>query len=239
MKQKLMKMMGVLGVASLVMTGCGSGAQSASGEVPASEEVAVEDAQDENGQEEDASQEADGESEQTEAADEVVDEAAEDNQESSGEAALEENTTEDIASAEIQGEIPDTAEDQAAAETEELNLDEPKIDWEANDKSAQPEDWYELQEDGYVLVLKLEDPADDAYEWVLQNHYESVIEVSDETNGDGMHILTLDAALEQFGTAQIALQYTDAWDEDVQETIVMDLFVDESGGISVETAFKG
>ena len=51
-----------------------------------------------------------------------------------------------------------------------------------------------------------------------------------------MYILTMDAAMDQAGTAQIALQYTDAWDEDVQETVVMDLFVNESGWISVETA---
>ena len=93
-------------------------------------------------------------------------------------------------------------------------------------------------EDGYVLVLKLADPADDAYEWLLQNHYENVIEVSNETNEGGVYTLTMDAAMEEAGNAQIALEYTDAWDEDVQETVVMDLFVNESGEISVETAFK-
>ena len=114
--------------------------------------------------------------------------------------------------------------------------DNAQIDWEANDKSAQPADWYELQEDGYVLVLKLEDPSGDAYQWILQNHYEDIISVDGEKNEDGMYILTMGAAMEQAGTAQIALQYTDAWDEDVQETVVMDLFVNESGWISVETA---
>lgn len=114
--------------------------------------------------------------------------------------------------------------------------DNAQIDWEANDKSAQPANWYELQEDGYQLELKLEDPSDDAYQWILQNHYEDIISVENEKNEDGMYILTMDAAMVGAGTAQIALQYTDAWDEDVQETVVMDLFVNESGEISVETA---
>ena len=114
--------------------------------------------------------------------------------------------------------------------------DNAQIDWEANDKSAQPENWYELREDGYELVLKLEDPSGDAYQWILQNHYEDIISVDDEKSEDGMYILTMGAAMDQAGTAQIALQYTDAWDEDVQETVVMDLFVNESGWISVETA---
>lgn len=118
---------------------------------------------------------------------------------------------------------------------EESNSD---IDREANDKSTQSDDWYELQEDGYVLTLKLEDPEDDAYEWVLQNHYETVIQVEDEKHEDGMYILSLLGAMQEFGDAQIALQYTDAWDEQVQDTVVMDLFVNESGEIFVETASR-
>lgn len=118
------------------------------------------------------------------------------------------------------------------AETE----DQAEIDREANDKSAQPADWYELKEDGYVLTLKLEDPSDDAYQWIVQNHYETVIQVEDEKHEDGMYIISLRGAMQEFGDAQIALQYTDAWDEQVQDTIVMDLFVNESGEIFVETA---
>lgn len=117
--------------------------------------------------------------------------------------------------------------------------DDLEIDWEANDKSAQPADWYELKEDGYQLVLKLEDSSDDAYQWIMQNHYENIIAVTDEKNESGMLILTMDAAMEEAGTAQIALQYTDAWDKNVQETVVMDLFVNESGEIFVETASRG
>ena len=120
------------------------------------------------------------------------------------------------------------------AETE----DQAAIDWEANDKSAQPADWYELQEDGYRVVLKLEDPSDDAYQWIMQNHYEKVIQVEDEKLEDGMYIITLRGAMEELGDAQIALQYTDAWDEQVQDTVVMDLFVNESGEIFVETASR-
>lgn len=114
----------------------------------------------------------------------------------------------------------------------------PDIDWEANDKSARPADWYELQQDGYILVLKLEDPADDAFKWILQNHYENVIRVDSEANEDGCYILTMSAAMDEAGDAQIALQYTDEWDENVQQTVVMDLFVNESGEISVETASR-
>lgn len=132
-----------------------------------------------------------------------------------------------------------TQEDQVTvyvkmAETE----DQAAIDWEANDKSAQPADWYELQEDGYRVVLKLEDPSDDAYQWIMQNHYEKVIQVEDEKLEDGMYIITLRGAMEELGDAQIALQYTDAWDEQVQDTVVMDLFVNESGEIFVETASR-
>ncbi|MCI6886405.1 MAG: hypothetical protein MR868_04025, partial [Lachnospiraceae bacterium] len=112
------------------------------------------------------------------------------------------------------------------------------VDGEDNDKSAQSADWYELQEDGYVLILKLEDPEDDAYEWVLQYHYETVIQVEDEKYEDGMYIISMLGALQEFGDAQIVLQYTDAWDEQVQETVVMDLFVNESGEIFVETASR-
>lgn len=125
------------------------------------------------------------------------------------------------------------------AENEEISDDEnPDIDWEANDKSARPADWYELQQDGYILVLKLEDPADDAFKWILQNHYENVIRVDSEANEDGCYILTMSAAMDEAGDAQIALQYTDEWDENVQQTVVMDLFVNESGEISVETASR-
>ena len=133
----------------------------------------------------------------------------------------------------------ETVEESDVVYNEELSTEEdPDIDWEANDKSAQPAEWYELQQDGYELVLKLEDPADDDFQWILQNHYEDVISVESEANEDGCYILTMDAALDKAGTAQIALQYTDAWDENVQETVVMDLFVNESGELSVETASR-
>lgn len=226
MKQELIKMMGVFAAASLMLAGCGSGAQSASGEAPVSEETAADEVQDET-----SDAQPGGEAGQAEA----VEEAAEDTQEAIEEAAAEDNASADTAPAEIQGEIPDATEEVPG---DGQNADDPEIDWEANDKSAQPADWYELQEDGYVLVLKLADPADDAYEWLLQNHYENVIEVSNETNEGSVYTLTMDAAMEEAGNAQIALEYTDAWDEDVQETVVMDLFVNESGEISVETAFK-
>ena len=113
-----------------------------------------------------------------------------------------------------------------------------QIDWEANDKSAQPAEWYELQDGGYQLVLKLEDPTDDAYQWIMQNHYENIIRVEDEKQENGMYIIILSATMDEAGDAQIALQYTDEWDENVQQTVVMDLFVNESGEISVETASR-
>ena len=53
-----------------------------------------------------------------------------------------------------------------------------------------------------------------------------------------MYIISMLGALQEFGDAQIALQYTDAWDEQVQDTVVMDLFVNESGEIFVETASR-
>ena len=140
--------------------------------------------------------------------------------------------TKEQAPEEKQEEITDDKKEQ---KPEESHSD---IDGEANDKSAQPADWYELQEEGYVLTLKLEDPEDDAYEWVLQNHYETVIQVEDEKHEDGMYIISLLGAMQEFGDAQIALQYTDAWDEQVQDTVVMDLFVNESGEIFVETASR-
>ena len=113
-----------------------------------------------------------------------------------------------------------------------------QIDWEANDKSAQLAEWYELQDGGYQLVLKLEDPTDDAYQWIMQNHYENIIRVEDEKQENGMYIIILSATMDEAGDAQIALQYTDEWDENVQQTVVMDLFVNESGEISVETASR-
>lgn len=72
----------------------------------------------------------------------------------------------------------------------------------------------------------------------MQNHYENIIRVEDEKQENGMYIIILSATMDEAGDAQIALQYTDEWDENVQQTVVMDLFVNESGEISVETASR-
>ena len=109
----------------------------------------------------------------------------------------------------------------------------------ADDNTAEAADapWYEMGEDGYSVAVTL--PADtEGYKCVSEISVPEMMEVkSESTAEDGAYTAVYTATLDQAGTVSLIFRYVNEGGEALK-TRVLELFVNESGEMFVESALN-
>ena len=109
----------------------------------------------------------------------------------------------------------------------------------ADDNAAEAVDapWYEMGDDGYSVRVTL--PGDtEGYKWVSEISVPEMMKVkSESTAEDGAYTAAYTATMEQAGTVSLIFRYVNDSDEALK-TRVLELFVNESGEMFVESALN-
>ncbi|MDD6872136.1 MAG: protease inhibitor I42 family protein [Clostridiales bacterium] len=109
----------------------------------------------------------------------------------------------------------------------------------ADDNAAEAADapWYEMGDDGYSVRVTL--PGDtEGYKWVSEISVPEMMKVkSESTAEDGAYTAAYTATMEQAGTVSLIFRYVNDSDEALK-TRVLELFVNESGELFVESALN-
>lgn len=105
------------------------------------------------------------------------------------------------------------------------------------DDNAADAPWYEMGDDGYSVRVTL--PGDtEGYKWVSEISVPEMMKVkSESTAEDGAYTAAYTATMEQAGTVSLIFRYVNDSDEALK-TRVLELFVNESGELFVESALN-
>ncbi len=108
---------------------------------------------------------------------------------------------------------------------------------DGNTAEAADAPWYEMGEDGYSVTVTLPGDTED-YKWVGEISVPEMMEVkSESTTEDGAYTASYTATLDQTGTVSLIFRYVSDSDEALK-TRVLELFVNESGELFVESALN-
>ena len=106
--------------------------------------------------------------------------------------------------------------------------------------------WYELSQEGHVLTVRLPSNPTTGYDWSFEISNSDIIEfltneyVQDKagegmTGAGGTWVSSFANMGKAYGDVTISFKYARSWEHgEPQETRTIDLFVDESGEISVK-----
>ena len=108
---------------------------------------------------------------------------------------------------------------------------------DGNAAEAADAPWYEMDEGGYSVTVTL--PADtEGYKWVSEISVPEMMKVkSESTAEDGAYTAVYTATLDQAGTVSLIFRYVNEGGEALK-TRVLELFVNESGEMFVESALN-